>query len=547
VVEKSFIRVGLCQTNPLVGDLQGNIEKLRAAYEVASAADCDVTVFPELSLVGYTPEDLLKKPGFIRDNHAALESFAAATRNCAAVVGFIDSNDSQLFNAAALCRNGKVEFVYHKQQLPNYSVFDEARYFEPGTTHTGPRLNGLTEICGFKVGISICEDIWFPEGPVQLQSAAGAQLILNINGSPFHQGKGAEREEMISLRAKENGCAIVYVNQVGGQDELVFDGSSLVVDANGSLVGRMAAFSEDFEYFDVGLDGVISSEKIKPRIDGLDALYKALVLGTRDYVRKNGFSDVAIGLSGGIDSSLVAAIAVEALGADHVHGVAMPSRYSSSGSLTDAATLAENLGISHRVISIEPSFSANLEMLSDSFSGLPSDLTEENLQSRCRGMTLMALSNKFRWMVMTTGNKSEVAVGYFTIYGDSAGGYAAIKDVYKTEVFELCRYVNKKAGREIIPEAVITKPPSAELRPDQRDDQSLPPYEVLDAILRLYVDGDRTPHEISSQGFDNLLVERICRLVDISEHKRRQTAPGARVSLKSFGKDRRVPITNGYR
>jgi NAD+ synthase (glutamine-hydrolysing) len=340
----------------------------------------------------------------------------------------------------------------------------------------------------------------------------------------------------------------VYVNQVGGQDELVFDGSSVVLDSRGEVACRLRAFDEDFEVVDIDTDnGSVASSRIEPHTDGIDRVHSALVIGTRDYVRKNGFTDVVIGLSGGIDSSIVAAIAVDALGADHVHGVAMPSRYSSRGSLDDAAALAANLGIDHRVISIEPSFSAYLSMLEPSFSGRDPDLTEENLQSRCRGTTLMALSNKFGWMVLTTGNKSELAVGYFTIYGDSAGGYSVIKDVFKTQVFELSRRVNERAGREIIPQSVLDKPPSAELRPDQRDDQSLPPYDELDAILRLYVDGDMTVPEIIAAGHAEETVRRISRLVDVNEYKRRQCAPGVRLSQKAFGKDRRMPITSGYR
>jgi NAD+ synthase (glutamine-hydrolysing) len=352
---------------------------------------------------------------------------------------------------------------------------------------------------------------------------------------------------MLAQRARETGSVIVYVNQVGGQDELVFEGSSVVMAPTGSVASRLKSFDSDFTVIDIAADGTVAVGDVIPFETDLDRVYAALVVGTRDYVRKNGFSSVVIGLSGGIDSSIVAAVAVEALGADNVHGIAMPSRYSSQGSLDDADRLAQALGIDHRVISIEPAFTAYLEMLAPSFEGRDPDLTEENLQSRCRGMTLMAMSNKFGWMVLTTGNKSEMAVGYFTIYGDSAGGYAVIKDVFKTQVFDLCRRINERAGREIIPETVIIKPPSAELRPDQRDDQSLPPYEELDPILRHYVDNDLSVSEIVKLGFDQAVVARIARLVDVNEYKRRQCAPGVRVSTKAFGKDRRVPITNGYR
>jgi NAD+ synthase (glutamine-hydrolysing) len=381
---------------------------------------------------------------------------------------------------------------------------------------------------------------------VSQQARAGAQINININGSPFHSGKLLEREEMLRTRAADNNCAIVYVNQVGGQDELIFDGSSMVFAADGTLLSRSAQFESGLTVVEVNIDAP-QVATVAPISDRYAEMYGALVLGTRDYVRKNKFTDVVIGLSGGIDSSIVAAVAVDALGAEHVHGVAMPSRYSSDGSKTDAYALAEALGINCQTISIEPVFEAYLSMLAPSFAGKPADLTEENLQSRCRGQILMALSNKFGWMVLTTGNKSELAVGYFTIYGDSVGGYAVIKDLLKTDVFGLSRYVNQRAGREIIPEAVLTKPPSAELRPDQRDDQSLPPYEVLDPILALYVEQDRTAAEIIELGHPEDIVRRIARLVDINEYKRRQCPPGVRVSEKAFGKDRRLPITNGYR
>lgn len=537
------IRVALSQLNPVVGDLVGNETKILADYDRASAANCDVVVYPELSVTGYPPEDLLLKSAFVAQNLDALLRIAHHTQACAAVVGFVDQKDGALYNAAALCRDGRVESVYHKQLLPNYSVFDEDRYFTPGEKVE----DGMCQINGVSVGISICEDMWFAGGPAAKQSQRGAQVLLNLNGSPFHQGKNQEREEMLSQRARETGCAIVYVNQVGGQDELVFDGSSVVVSADSSVAARLASFTPDFAVVTVGANGSVEDGIITAFDDEIDRVYHALVLGTRDYVTKNGFTDVVIGLSGGIDSSIVAAIAVDALGAQHVHGVAMPSRYSSQGSLDDAAALAQALGIDHRVISIEPAFTSYLEMLRPSFMGHAADLTEENLQSRCRGMTLMALSNKFGWMVLTTGNKSEMAVGYFTIYGDSAGGYALIKDVYKTDVFAVSRRINERAQRTIIPDSVLTKPPSAELRPDQRDDQSLPPYEILDPILRHYIDDDMTAPEIVALGFSADVVGRIARLVDVNEYKRRQCAPGVRVSTKAFGKDRRMPITNGYR
>ena len=541
------LTVGLSQLNPLVGDLAGNEAAILADYAKAEEAGCDVVVYPELTITGYPPEDLLLKKAFVRDNELAVERIAKATKGCAALIGYVKADGDQLFNAVALCRNGGVQGVYLKQLLPNYAVFDEDRYFTPGPATINGATAGLFSLDDVTVGVTICEDIWYADGPVAAQAASGARIMLNLNASPFHEGKNVQREQMLSARAKETNSAIVYVNQVGAQDELVFDGSSVVVDCNGVIACRMKSFQSDFAVVTIGGDGTVTPTHVEPFASDLDRVYDALVVGTRDYVHKNGFTDVVIGLSGGIDSSIVAAIAVDALGTDHVHGVAMPSRYSSKGSLDDAEKLATALGIDHRVVSIEPAFGAYLEMLEPSFTGRDPDLTEENLQSRVRGMTLMALSNKFGWMVLTTGNKSEMAVGYFTIYGDSAGGYAAIKDVFKTQVFALCRRINERAGREIIPETVITKPPSAELRPDQRDDQSLPAYEDLDPILRHYIDNDLTVPEIQKLGFDAAVVARIARLVDINEYKRRQCAPGVRISEKAFGKDRRMPITNGYR
>jgi NAD+ synthase (glutamine-hydrolysing) len=570
----TVLRVALAQLNPTVGDLDGNLARMVEAYDRAEAAGCDLVAFPELATTGYPPEDLVLKPGFVADNIAALGKLAAHTGRCAAVVGFVDQ-DRDLYNAAAMCVDGEIVGTYRKRLLPNTAVFDEARYFTPGAESDPLEL---FVVRGVKVGVSICEDIWSPFGPVAVQAAAGAELSININASPFHAGKAAERERMLSVRASDAHTAIAYVNQVGGQDELVFDGGSVVVDHEGTLLARSPQFVEDLLIVDVAVPPVYRKRLLDPRgrlteallptvtisadaaphtevragsiAEPLDAdreLYDALVLGTRDYCLKNGFGDVVIGLSGGIDSTIVACIAVDALGADHVHGVSMPSRYSSDHSRSDAELLADNLGIDFRTISIEPAFSAYLDMLAPSFEGREPGLTYENIQSRCRGLTLMALSNEFGWMALTTGNKSEIAVGYFTIYGDSVGGYGIIKDVLKTRVYDLCRYVNRAAGREIVPEQVITKPPSAELRPDQRDDQSLPPYEVLDPILQLYVEDDRTAGEIVELGHDEELVRRITRLVDIAEYKRRQSPPGVRVSRKAFGKDRRMPITSGYR
>jgi NAD+ synthase (glutamine-hydrolysing) len=570
----TVLRVALAQLNPTVGDIDGNLATLLDAYDRAEAAGCDVIAFPELSITGYPPEDLVMKPGFVADNEAALGKLAARTRHCAAVVGFVDE-DRDLFNAAAVCAEGEVLGTYRKRLLPNYAVFDEARYFTPGN-ETDPLE--LYVIGGVKVGISICEDIWSPDGPLSVQADGGAELAININGSPYHRGKAAYREQMLATRAADAHSALVYVNQVGGQDELVFDGCSLAFDAEGNLLARGPQFTEALLIVDVPVPAVYRQRLLDPRgrisqvslpqivvseapvlhagpvvndvhplLSPEAELYQALVLGTRDYCAKNGFTDVVIGLSGGIDSTFVAVVAADALGSDHVHGVSMPSRYSSDHSRSDAALLAANLGLDYRTIAIEPAFSAYLKMLEPSFEGRPPGLTQENIQSRCRGQVLMALSNEFGWMVLTTGNKSEMAVGYFTIYGDSVGGYAVIKDVLKTDLYRLCRYVNDRAGRELIPEAVITKPPSAELRPDQRDDQSLPPYDVLDPILAAYVEEDRTAGEIVELGADEAVVRRVTRLVDIAEYKRRQCPPGVRVTTKAFGRDRRMPITNGYR
>jgi NAD+ synthase (glutamine-hydrolysing) len=566
------LRVALCQMNGIVGDLTGNTERIVQSIAEAEQKGADLAVFPELAITGYPPEDLLLKPGFVADNLEALSKVAAATERCAAIVGFVDEA-LDLYNAAAVCAFGEVRSVYHKVYLPNYGVFDEQRYFTPGTGATE-----LVLIGGVRVGVSVCEDAWSPTGPIAAQAAGGAELVVNINASPYYRGRLAERERMLATRATDASCALVYVNLVGGQDELVFDGASVVIDANGDLLASAPQFEETMLVVDLNIRPAFRKRLLDPRgraptpplpvtavtaeprqpadsprlkaeagepLGPVEEVYRALVVGTRDYVTKNGFTDIVIGLSGGIDSSLVAAIAVDALGPEHVHGVSMPSRYSSEHSRADAADLAGRLHIDYRTIAIEPAHQAMLEMLAPSFDGQREDLTEENLQSRIRGVILMALSNKYGWMVLTTGNKSELAVGYSTLYGDTAGGFAVIKDVPKTMVYELCRDRNHKD--EVIPPAVITKPPSAELRPDQRDDQSLPPYEVLDPILEAYVEGDLTAAELVEAGFDKQLVQRVVRLVDLAEYKRRQSPPGVRVTPKAFGKDRRVPITNGYR
>ncbi|MEA2685771.1 MAG: hypothetical protein QOE93_966 [Actinomycetota bacterium] len=566
------LRVAACQLNLIVGDLEGNATAILDAIDQAEIAECDVAVFPELAICGYPPEDLLLKPGFVADNRAALERVAAGTGRCAAVVGFVDAG-RDLYNAAAVCANGAVQGIYRKRLLPNYGVFDEQRYFAAGHDP-----GELFVIGGVRVGVVVCEDAWSPDGPIADQAAGGAELIVNLNASPYHAGRLAERERMLATRALDSSCSLVYVNLVGGQDELVFDGASLVLDTHGRVVARAPQFVSDILVVDVEVKPVFRKRLLDPRgramapplpevmvsaawdgarvvgpppcaepLDETQEIYQALVLGTRDYVTKTGFTDVVIGLSGGVDSALVATIAVDALGADHVHGVMMPSMYSSEGSLTDAKELAGNLGIDWRVIGIGEVHEAYLEMLAPSFAGVAADLTEENIQARIRGATLMALSNKFGWMVLATGNKSEMAVGFSTLYGDLAGGFAVIKDVLKTTVYELCHDRNRRAAAPLIPEAILTKAPSAELRADQRDDQSLPPYEELDPVLEAYVEGDTTAADLEAAGFDADLVRRVVTMVDRSEYKRRQAPPGVRVTPKAFGKDRRLPITNRYR
>jgi NAD+ synthase (glutamine-hydrolysing) len=568
------LRVALCQMNPVVGDLSGNAERIITAIGAAEDAEADVVVFPELAITGYPPEDLLLKPGFVADNITALSKVAAATERGVAVVGFVDEQ-LDLYNAAAVCFQGEVRGVYHKQELPNYAVFDEERYFAPGGGATQ-----LFGIGGVRVGVSVCEDAWNPNGPIAAQAAAGAELVININASPYYLDRVLEREQMLATRAADASCCLVYVNCVGGQDELVFDGASLVFDASGRLLTSLPQFTDEMAVVDIDVRPVYRKRlldprghhtapplpiievctearhgpedprlpaPLSPRLSVEEEVYRALVTGAGDYVRKNGFTDVVIGLSGGIDSSLVAVVAADALGAAAVHGVSMPSRYSSEGSSTDAAALATNLGIDYRTVPIEAAHAAFMEMLATSFSGHTADLTEENLQSRIRGVVLMALSNKMGWLVLTTGNKSEAAVGYSTLYGDTAGGFAVIKDVPKTLVYRLCEWRNQQPGGPVIPPAVLTKPPSAELRPDQRDDQSLPPYDVLDPVLMAYIEDDLTAAELVEAGYPPDLVHHVVRLVDLAEYKRRQTPPGVRVTPKAFGRDRRMPITNRYR
>jgi NAD+ synthase (glutamine-hydrolysing) len=571
------LRIGLGQINTTVGDLRGNTDCIISGLERARANRVDLVLFPELAISGYPPEDLLLKPSFIEANRTCLNELLPHTQGVTAIVGFVDV-DGDIYNAAAVLHDGQLAGVYHKFLLPNYAVFDEVRYFKAGDTFP------LFELDGVVFGVSVCEDIWYPAGPPERQAAAGAEMLVNISASPYHLGKIQERERMLATRAADNVAVIAFCNQVGGQDELVFDGGSVIIDERGQVVARGQAFAEDFVVADVDMRSVFRQRLHDPRRrkgelahhyrpdriervslsrvashldrppmtpvvanlpDRHHEVYQALLLGTRDYVHKNGFKMVVVGLSGGIDSSLVATIAADALGAENVVGVSMPSRYSSDHSLEDAEALAEALGIRYLCVGIEPAFQAYLEMLSDVFADTEPGVAEENLQARARGNVLMALSNKFGWLVLTTGNKSEMAVGYATLYGDMAGGFAVIKDVPKTLVYELARYRNQTLGA-VIPEHVFTKTPSAELRPDQKDSDSLPDYADLDPILHAYVEEDRGFHEMVAVGFDEGTVRRIIRMVDRNEYKRRQSPPGVRITARAFGKDRRLPITNKY-
>ncbi|MBT9159649.1 MAG: NAD+ synthase [Dehalococcoidia bacterium] len=568
-------RIGLAQVNCTVGDLEGNTAKILRYIERAKAMEVELICFPEMAITGYPPEDLLLKPEFIADNLKNLDVIVGHSAGIAVVVGFVDSRDG-LYNAAAVAYDRKLCGIYHKTYLPNYGVFDEKRYFRPGTEAP------IFVISGVSIGVNICEDIWYPTGPASRQASAGAEVILNISASPYHAGKRDLREQMLGHRASEDAVILAYTNLVGGQDELVFDGGSMVLDGRGEAIARAKQFEEGLLVVDLEIEErhqgprrgkrrrdserergqgpriIVSREAhtepkvaIPPRsveiYDPVGEIYAALVLGTRDYIHKNGFSRVVMGLSGGVDSSLVAAIAVDALGPENVIGVSMPSRYSSEGSKTDAQLLSENLGIEMKVIPIEEAMQGYLNMLAGPFAGTQTGIAEENLQARVRGNILMALSNKFGWLVLTTGNKSEIACGYCTLYGDMAGGFAVIKDVPKTLVYELAGYKNSRAGKEIIPRSVIEKEPSAELRPGQRDVDSLPPYEALDPILKAYVEEDKSLGQIIALGFDRELVERVIALVDRSEHKRRQSPPGVKITPRAFGKDRRFPITNRYR
>jgi NAD+ synthase (glutamine-hydrolysing) len=568
------MRLALAQINSVVGDLDGNRDRVLERLDEARDADSDLVLFPELVVTGYPPEDLLLRPGFVRAARRSVDEIAKATRGITALLG-APHLDADLYNACYVLADGEIRCVYRKRYLPNYGVFDEDRYFAPG------RDLFLLRFGEVLVGPTICEDLWQPGPPATDLALAGAQLIANISASPFHVGKDREREQMLRVRARDNSSFVALCNAVGGQDELIFDGHSVVIDDEGEVIARAPGFEEELlvvdvdpvaavgrrlrdvrrralarERSDVRLEAIElepprdQSERLHPepapQLDDLEQMRLALELGLRDYVTKNGFGDVVIGLSGGIDSALTAAIAVEALGSERVHGVSMPSRYSSEGTRGDARRLAESLGIDFREIAIEPIFEAYMTTLHEHFTGRESDLTEENLQARIRGMLLMALSNKFGWLVVATGNKSELSVGYATLYGDMAGGFALLKDVYKTDVFRLSKWLNERSGGELIPQTIIDRAPSAELRADQLDEDSLPPYPKLDQVLEAYVEFDRSREELSQDGFDPDVVDRALAMIDRAEYKRRQAPPGVKLRPKAFGRDRRTPITNRW-
>jgi NAD+ synthase (glutamine-hydrolysing) len=583
----------MAQINPTVGDIAGNTRLIKFWIKEARKAKADLVAFPELAVTGYPPEDLLLKPRFVADNRRALDEIAKDCKGLVAVIGYVGqgaaggsrslapsivaAGQHELSNAAAIVTERRVIASYSKWLLPNYGVFDESRYFHPG------RKVALVTLCGVTVAVNICEDIWFPDGPARLQAAAGAEVIVNINASPFHIGKSRAREQMLATRARENGVILTYTNTVGGQDELVFDGNSLILDQTGEVIARSNAFAEDLIVADLNVDAVarnrmahgrkkrftaamaaavervavktpkisVKRARVAPQLQAplgeLDEVYRALVLGVQDYVRKNGFRKVVIGLSGGVDSALTAVLAVDALGPQNVLGIFMPSPYTSTESGEDVAELSRRLGIKYRTIPITPMFQSYRDALAASFEGKPVDTTEENLQARIRGNILMAFSNKFGHLVLTTGNKSEMSVGYATLYGDMAGGFAVIKDVPKTMVYDLARLRNLRGTTPVIPKRTLSRPPTAELRPNQKDEDSLPPYEVLDPILQAYVEEDRSLEEIVEAGYDRATVARVMTLVDGSEYKRRQAPIGIKITHRALGKDRRMPITNGYR
>jgi NAD+ synthase (glutamine-hydrolysing) len=572
------VRLALAQIDTVVGDLDGNRERILRELEQARREEVDLILFPELAVTGYPPEDLLLRPGFLRAAKRSLQQIAAETHDIVALVG-TPHLDLDLFNAGAVCADGDVKAIYRKRFLPNYGVFDEDRYFASGRDLLMLRLGEVL------VGITICEDVWQPGPPATDLALAGAQIVVNLSASPFHIGKDREREEMLVARARDNVCFVALCNAVGGQDELIFDGHSVVLDDEGAVLARAPGFEESLLILDLDPTAVVArrlrdvrrralarersitpeispveltlaqnvrdtrprAAQVAPRLDDLEQMRLALELGLRDYVAKNGFQDVVVGVSGGIDSAVTAALAAEALAPERVHCVSMPSRFSSQETQVDARRLAEGLGADYIELPIEPVLGALEGVLADAFAGRSRDLAEENLQARVRGLLLMALSNKFGWLLVATGNKSELSVGYATLYGDMAGGFALLKDVYKTDVFRLARHLNERSGREVIPVSTIERAPSAELREGQRDEDSLPPYSELDRVLEEYVELDRSREELAADGFDRSTVERAISMIDRAEYKRRQAPPGVKLRPKAFGRDRRTPITNRWR
>ncbi len=570
------MRIALAQINTVVGDLDGNSERIRSRLTEAKAQEADLIVFPELAITGYPPEDLLLRPSFVQAAQHKAEELAREARGIVALIG-LPWLDRDLYNACAVCAAGEIKTIYRKRFLPNYGVFDEDRYFASG------RDLVLLEHGGTLVGVTICEDMWQPGPPATELALAGAQVLVNLSASPFHLLRDRDREEMFATRARDNSCFVAFCNAVGGQDELIFDGHSLLLDEEGRLLARGPGFEEALVVADIEPADAVGRRlrdvrrrslardrgqipelaplhvgsprearepiepSIAPRLDELEEMRLALELGLCDYVNKNGFREIVVGVSGGIDSALTAALAVEALGPDRVHCVSMPSRYSSTETRADARRLAGDLGTDFRELPIDEIYDANEHVLSESFAGRDSDLTEENIQARIRGLLLMALSNKFGWLVVATGNKSELSVGYATLYGDMAGGFALLKDVYKTDVFRLATHLNERAGREVIPQSIIDRAPSAELRENQRDEDSLPPYPALDKVLVAYVEEDRSAEELSRDGFDPDVVQHAVSMIDRAEYKRRQAPPGVRLHPKAFGRDRRTPITNRWR
>ena len=561
-------RIALAQVDPTVGDLAGNCDLMSQYIRRARDLGADLVAFPEMCLTGYPPEDLLLRPHFIEDSKAMLKNLAACADGITVVAGCVSGRGKKAFNSAAVLHRRRIAGNYRKQLLPNYGVFDEKRYFAPGTE------NLIWKLAPAVLGISICEDIWCDDGPHTDQARAGAGIILNVSSSPYHVRKHLFRRKMLGARAKSTGAYVCYVNLVGGQDELIFDGGSMIIGPTGKLLAQGKLFEEDLVVCDLELDAArgpkgrrkparpITTRELNPyrrqavrpaisphsvRGPGRwEEIYRALMLGLRDYVRKNGFQKVVLGFSGGIDSTLTAAIAADALGSENVIGVTMPSRYTSGATRSDAETVARRLQVRLIALPIENVFKTYLEDLANAFDAMPADVTEENIQARIRGNLLMALSNKFGWLVLTTGNKSETSTGYCTLYGDMAGGFSLLKDVLKTWVYELAEFRNEQAGTDYIPRSVIERPPSAELRPDQKDEDSLPPYDVLDPILDAYIEKDKSRAQIVKMGFDPALVDRVAGMVDRNEYKRRQAPPGLKITPKAFGRDRRMPITNKY-